>query len=214
MRDQWARTTSQTTAKRLSFAAISALSGLSTTVLAALGTNFFMGFVVVAGAVGLTRLAAHVSRSDPIVDAADSADGSAFDRVDVLRIWLPRTLTELARHPSRRQVMRSHENFRRFLEERHEENLWYAYIDRVYQRSGNHCDCAYVKHPYSDPFAFPELCYLLNGVAEDPPTFEAPSFANVTCSIIPDECLNQDGRVAVSRLFDDLYGQSDRLPTP
>jgi hypothetical protein len=148
--------------------------------------GLFMGMVVVAGTIGLIRLAFHVARPDLLVGAAESAGAIAVDRYEVRRIRLPRTLVELAQSSHRTSVTKSHAQLRRYLEERHEENLWYSYTDRVYQRNGHYCDCTYVKHLYDDPFLMTELRDLLAAVATSPPHFESEAFANVSVIVMPE----------------------------
>jgi hypothetical protein len=202
---RWAGAASRRSGRGVSTVLLSAMRDLATKMFAVLESNLFMGIVVAAGATGLIRFALHVARPDPILESAESRAGTAVDRIEVLRIWFPKTLVELARSPSRSAVIRTHGEFQRFLERRHEVDLWYAYADRVYQRNGQYCDCTYVKHPYKDPFIIQELRVFLAGVAENPPHFETDEFANVSFAVIPDKLVKHDTHIAVARLVDELY---------
>jgi hypothetical protein len=209
-----AGTTSDRADQRAWLEALFVLSDLTTRILAALGSNLFMGFVIAAGATGLVQFAFDVTRPEPVLDSAQGLEDVAEGRFEVQRIWLPKTLVELARSPSRHEVTRTHGEFQRFLERRHEERLWYAYATRVYQRNGKFSDCAYIRQPYRDEFLFSELCGFLAGVAGPPPHFEAEEFENVSIAVIPDELLTRDSQAAGARLLENLHDPADSWPSP
>ena len=211
---QGTRTDPRGTPRRIEPDPFAVLCGLCAKLLAVLGTKVFMGFVTAAGAVGLTGLAIHVARPDPTFDEADRCAAVAPQSLEVLRVWLPRAFLELTHSPSRFRVMRTHQDFRQYLKERHEETLWYAYTDRVYQVNGNYCDCTYTKRPYNDPYAFSELCAFLAGMADMPAHFESKALANCAVIAIPDDVVKQDARLAVHQLLDDLDGAMHLWPAP
>jgi hypothetical protein len=168
--------------------------------------SLFMAIVIVAGTIGLIRFGVDVARPHQKPGSAESWEAAVVDRFEMLRIWFPKSLVELAESPCRCPVTRTHGEFQRYLERRHEENLWYAYTVRTHERNGKYADCTYLRHPYKDPFVFEELRTFLAGLAENPPHFETEELANVTFAVIPDDLLKHDESMAVRRLHDELRG--------
>ena len=98
--------------------------------------NAFMTIVIVAAVVGFSRFGSDANRQAQKLEPADRAGAHVFVRSEVLRVWLPRTLTELARRESQSRSIRSHEELRRILELQHQQDLWYALTMRAHQADG------------------------------------------------------------------------------
>ena len=59
--------------------------------------NTAMAILIVAAALGLTRFASHVARQAEACEPTDAVAANNVDRCDLLHIWLPGTLAELAK---------------------------------------------------------------------------------------------------------------------
>jgi hypothetical protein len=176
--------------------------------------RLILGIVVVAGVFGLIRFAGHIAQQDQAHSSADSLAFVSVDHYEVVRIWVPAPLVELARSPARSVVTRSHADLRRFLENSHEQALWYAFTNRMYQRDGSYSDCTYLRHPYDDPVLLPELAHLLAGVHNRPPEWEIGVYAHTSFGVVPDQLVKREWRLVVGQLLDDLYHRSAEFPAP
>ena len=82
------------------------------------GGKLLMTMAIVVAVMALTRFAAHVTRQAQNVAPADPPAAGIIVRSEVLCLWEPRTLTELANRQSQSPVIRTHEELQRFLEAR------------------------------------------------------------------------------------------------
>ena len=154
-----------------------------------------------ASAVGLHSLTFQVSRSNHMSQSTERPVEIEFDRVEVLCIWIPKTLEELAKNPSRSAVTRTHKEFKRFLERQHQEGVWYALNSRAHQRDGGFIDFTHIKHPYSDLFFFPEMEQVLAATAGHPRDTPMVEFSNASIVVISDELLNRDPHQVMSEFL-------------
>jgi hypothetical protein len=166
-------------------------------------STVFIVFVTAAGALGLTRFASHVGGQDQDLASSDQPGGGIIIRSEVLRVWLPPALLELAKREPPVGTIRNHEAFRRFLEIRRQEKVWYAIAVRGYQANGDIVDMPFVRRPYGEPRQFPELLEMLAiatvNSSGDP--MDKPSTTLV--SPVPERLLRRDPLDAIAELLDD-----------
>ena len=125
------------------------------------GSTVLMAFVIAGGMLGLTRFACHLSQKDQTLATAFEGGGGIIVRSEVLHIWLPPTLIELAKCQLSSGVIRTHDDLKQFLELRGQEKLWYAMTRRAHQSNGEIVDMPFVRQPYREPDSFGEFLMTL-----------------------------------------------------
>ncbi len=166
-----------------------------------LESNLVMGLVVVAGTLGLTRLSVEVSRVAQVNATAPDFAVSGLVSYEIRRVWLPQSLASLVEDLRRGEVTRTHDDFRRFLESRHQTNIWYAYTARSYRQDGEYHDATIVRRPLGDTLLFPEFLVFEEAAeqAENGPSFSENS--NMAITIFPDALLERDPMEVVGALM-------------
>ena len=125
-----------------------------------------MTILIVAAALGLTRFASHVSRQVEKGEPADDIAACINDRYELLHIWLPQTLTQLATGEAQTQFVRRHEEMRCVLDPQDQKSLWYALTVRVHRAGCEASDVSYVRRLNDDSRYFPELLNILASAAD------------------------------------------------
>jgi hypothetical protein len=167
------------------------------------GRTIFLIFVMVAGTIGLSCFAAHVSVLNQTAAEADEPDWGLVVRIEVVRVWLPPVLSDLAKQNSPDGVIRTHEDLRWILELRGQQQAWYAMIWRGYSAHRDFVDLPVVRQPYSEPLLFPDLVELLSSAAghsHDEPTGRYPT---TSFELLPESFLKREPRAAIADLLDD-----------
>ena len=141
--------------------------------------------VVIAGlARSAPNSAGGTSGSDP-----DLIPGAGLIvRSEVLHIWLPDTLLELASSPIQQLIVHEHDPFRRFLERRSQENIRYAVTIRGHLAGGGRSDITFIRHPYDDPRHFQELSAILDSI-DGGPIHDALDLSKASVHRVSDELL-------------------------
>jgi hypothetical protein len=85
--------------------------------------NLFMLFTIGAGAFVLSRFTSHVSRLDQMLTPTGRPGAGMVVCSEVLCIWLPSALVELAKRQSQSRAFRSHDELSQFLILRDQEDL-------------------------------------------------------------------------------------------
>ena len=94
-------------------------------------------------------------------------------------MWLPKTLTELARRQFQSLVaIRTHDELRRFLEGVDQKEFWYALTVRTYQVNGDIEDLTLIRWPYTDPEHFGEFAAVLALAGGNLPADQSPMPTN------------------------------------
>jgi hypothetical protein len=163
------------------------------------GGNILMMITIVAAVLGLTRLAPHVPRNAQ--EPEPDAKLFVIVRSEVLCIWLPQTLTELAKRQAQSRFVRTHEELQRFLDLKHQQTLWYALSMRAYDANGEFSDVTCIRRPYDDSLYFPEVVAILATVAGTPPHEPNSDFSRASVHIIADEFLNGEPREVMAELL-------------
>ncbi len=146
-----------------------------------------MMMVLGGGAIGLIGLSHHVARQDQEVEPTNHPGAGMIVRSELVHLWLPRTLIELAQRQSRSPLVQSHEDLRRFLEVEGRQDLWYAMTVRGYQVNGEAADITIIRWPYDDAPHLPELLEILATIAGNPSRRPDADFSKAAIHIIGDE---------------------------
>lgn len=122
-----------------------------------------VGMTILFGSavLGLVGLGHNSTRIDPPLDVDDGRDGGTVVRWEVVHLWVPESLQQLADRQSGHEAVRSHEELRRLLERCHQQRLRYAVTSRSHQVDGDHADITFIRHPYEDWPHFQEFLDVL-----------------------------------------------------
>jgi hypothetical protein len=165
------------------------------------GGSIVMMIVFVAGVVGLARLSFHVARQAQKLEPADRPGAGIIVRSELLHLWLPQALTELAKRQSQSRVVRTHEELRRFLELQDRKDMWYALTIRGHQVNDNFVDLTFIRRPYDDPLQFPEFLNILATAAGHPPRDPDADYSNASVHILAQELLKSEPREVMAELL-------------
>jgi hypothetical protein len=146
---------------------------------------------------------AHVSMRNQTAAEADESDWGLVVRVEILRVWLPPVLSELAKQDPPTAVIRTHEELRRHLELCGQENMWYAMIWRGHNAHREFVDIPVVRQPYGEARLFPELLELLSSAAGNSHGEPTGLYATTSFGLLPESFLKREPRAAVADLLDD-----------
>jgi hypothetical protein len=146
------------------------------------------------GSLALTHVALQSAHRDRKFKPGNDADGGIITRTELLQLWLPGTLIDLAQHQTGPSCMRTHQELQRILDGRQQRNLWYALTFRAYQVNGRFEDLTFIRWPYIDSARFPELLDILGVAAGEPPSDANFGSSTPTVSVLPDRLLNHDPR--------------------
>ena len=124
-------------------------------------------------------------------------------RSEVIRLYLPRTLIELANHQTQQPPLQTHEELRRSLEARHHRDLWYALTVRGFQVNGEFADTTFIRRPYAEPDRFAEFLEIMAAATVSPLDL-GKNLSSATVHLIPDELSERDPREVIT----ELIGQS------
>ena len=160
--------------------------------------TLLMVIVMGAGSTGLTFVATHLARQDQPAASDDEPGGGIIVRSEVVRLFLPRTLIELANRPTQQTPLRTHDDLRRRLEIEHHRDLWYALTVRGLQVNGESVDLTFIRRPYDEPDRFPEFLEVLAAAVGNPPC----KLVRAAVHLIPDELSVREPREVISELFD------------
>ncbi len=151
------------------------------------GGNVVMVFAIAAGMMGLTRFATQVSRQSQKLADGDRPGAGITVRYEMLDAWISPTLMELAKHQAQSGKKQTHEDLRRFLELRRQEELWYAVMTRGHRVDGNIEDIQYLRQPYNDAEHLPELLEILNMAAENSCSDPGDLVSTASVHVVPED---------------------------
>ncbi len=160
-----------------------------------------MAIVLVAAIIALPRLTSHATRPADDLEPDNHLGGGTVTRYELLRLWLPRALTDLAKRQSQSQVVRDHGELKRFLERGKQEDSWYALTSRVHQVNGGFVDLTVIRRPYQEPQHFPELLAVLATAVGNPPRDLDTDFSTASITIIPEDLRKREARQVLSELL-------------
>jgi len=160
-----------------------------------------MVFVLVAPVIGLTWLNSCASRPSRLLEPDDKPGSGITVRAEVLHLWLPETLIDLAGHQAEYSVPQTHHELQTSLERRGQEKLWYALTTRGYQVNGGITDITFIRHPYRDPEHFQEFLDVLATVAGNPPRYPTLHYSGAEVHIPPGELSEREPSEVVAELL-------------
>jgi hypothetical protein len=159
-----------------------------------------VGLLAAAG-LGLMGLSAHLPRPDPEADSASGVGAGIIVRSELRELWIPRRLVELARRPCLSRLIRTHAEWRRFLEAEGLTDLWYAITARAYQAGGNSLDLTSIRWIHDDAPHFEEyraiLAVLGGREAPDPDAM----FSKAAVHVLDEELSRRDPREVMNELL-------------
>ena len=157
--------------------------------------------LTVALAAGSTWIDLSEARPGRGLEADDTPDSGYVVRIEVIDIWLPDILIDLARQPAGPCSAQSHQDLKTILERNGQQNLWFALTMRHYQINGGAGDLTYIRHPYSEPEHFQELRSVLAIAAGKPPLDPSRFGAGYAVHIVPKELTDREPREAVEQFL-------------
>jgi hypothetical protein len=165
------------------------------------GDKVLMVVVIVTMAIGLMRLGFRASVPTREPEPDDRGGSGIIVRDEVLHLWLPTTLIELARNQSDSSVAHTHQELRTFLERRGQENLWYAFTTRGHQVNGGTADMTFIRHPYRAPEHFGEFLDVLATAAGNPSRDPTSRYSGAEVHILSRELSEREPREVVEQLL-------------
>jgi len=169
-----------------------------------------MVFVLVAPVIGLTWLDSCARRPSRLLEPDDNPGSGVTVREEVLQLWLPETLIDLAGQHSESSVAPTHQELRTSLERRGQEKLWYALTTRSYQVNGGIADITFIRHPYRDPEHFQEFLDVLATAAGNPPRYPTLQYSGSEVHILPGELSEREPSEVVEELLSGPFPPIER----
>jgi hypothetical protein len=159
-----------------------------------LGRHLLTICVIGGGLLALTHVAHHSAHRGREPEPEIHDGGGIIERTELIHLWLPGTLIELAQRQAGPSPVLTHQGLRGILEGRRQRDLWYALTFRAHQVSGEFVDVTFIRWPYSQPWHFPELIDVLAVAADEPPIDPSFGSSDPTVSVLPDHLLNREPR--------------------
>jgi hypothetical protein len=171
--------------------------------ISSIGGTLLMELAIGAGSIGLIFFASFVARQDQLAVSGKDPLDAIVSRSEVIDLYLPRTLIEVANHQTQQPPLRTHEELRRSLEVQHHRDLWYAVTLRGFQANGEFADTTFIRRPYAETDRFAEFLEIMAAATASPPKLWR-NLASATVHLIPDELSERDPREVIT----ELIGQS------
>ena len=133
-----------------------------------LAGNLMIVLVLVTSAIGLTQFDAAAPRLSAAREFSDPPGSGLIVDSEVIRLWVPETLVDPAGHELAAQVARTHQDLKKVLERRGQENLWYAITVRAHLADERAEESSFIRHPYRQPEYFEECMDVLTAVTGGP----------------------------------------------
>jgi hypothetical protein len=174
------------------------------------GETVLMLFLLVAPVAGFTWLGFCASRPSPVLEFDNQPGSGVTIRAEVLHLWLPETLIDLAEHSPVCSVPQTHHELQTTLERRVEEKLWYALTTRGYQINGGTEDITVIRYPYRDPQHFQEFLDVLATVAGNPPRYPTLHYSGADVHVLRGELSERDPSEVVEELLARQFPRIER----
>jgi hypothetical protein len=150
-----------------------------------LAGNLMIVVVFVTMVIGLAHYSAVVPQPGAARELSDAPGSGLIIRSEVMHLWLPESLVDLARNESRALVARTHQELMKALERRGEENLWYAITVRAHLANGRCEDMLFIRHPSRQLDHLMELTDIVATVAGIPPRRPSADYSAAVVHIMP-----------------------------
>ena len=172
-----------------------------------------MLIVLAVGIIGLYRLSIHVTRHAQLVDPSNRPGSGTIVRSELIHVWLPPTLSELARLQSESPVVRTHKELQEYLAQRDGEKLWYAIVARAHQVDGRVIDLTFIRWPYDEGYSFKDMLDILATAAGNLPGGPEGDYAKASVDIMGPDLLKHDPREVVADLIEHSPSVEDQEKT-
>ena len=141
------------------------------------------------------------SRPSRLPESDDKPGSGVTVRAEVLHLWMPETLIDLAGHQPLSSVVQTHDELPTSLERRGKEKLWYALTTRGHQVNGGIADITIIRHPYRDPQHVQEFLDVLATVAGNPPSYPTKHYSGAEVHVLPVEVSEREPSEVVEELL-------------
>jgi hypothetical protein len=170
------------------------------------GCTLVMPIVIVVAVIALACFGSYVNRQAHERELSKDAEWFMVARSEVLNLWLPQTLIELAKRQAQSGFIRTHEDLQQSLELQREQELWYAVTVRAYRGNGEFADTTYIRWPYYDPhnYHFQEFQDILASATGNPPCypdFPTSGYSKASVHVIDEELLEREPREVMAELL-------------
>jgi hypothetical protein len=132
------------------------------------GEKGLMVVAVVVAVIGLLRFEPPATRPTRELEVDEPGGSGIIVHDEVLHVWLPATFIALAAEECLYVAAATHRELQSFLEQRGQENFWYAVTIRGHQANGGMEDIAFIRFPYRDPDHVSEFQEALAAAAGNP----------------------------------------------
>jgi hypothetical protein len=166
--------------------------------------------VILASGIGLTLLDSHVIRPGRRLEPAYHPGSGVSVRAEVLHLWLPVALIDLARRESRSSLAQADQELRISLERRGQQNQWYALTTRFHQANGGVAEITFIRRPYREPQHFREFLDVLARAAPIPPRDPTLNYYRAELHILPRELTEREPREVIDELLSKPFRTCDR----
>ena len=157
-----------------------------------------MVIVIGTGAIAITAFSSYMARQEQQAESVNDPNDGIVIRIEVIRLYLPRTLIELALSQRLQPSLHSHADLRRKLDFEHHRDLWFALTERGHRLTGGIVDMNLIRTPYKDIDHFPEFLEILAAAAGNP----SADLSSAEVRLIPDGLSERDPRKVISALLD------------
>jgi hypothetical protein len=147
--------------------------------------NLMTVVVFVTTAIGLIQFNAVVPQPCAEQELNGPPGAGVIVRSQVIHLWLPETLVDPARTESPALVGQTHQELKKALECRGQQNLWYAITVRGHQVNHLAVDISFIRYPYREPEHFQELMDVLATLAGSPPRHPFAAYSAAVVNIMP-----------------------------
>jgi hypothetical protein len=162
-----------------------------------LGTLFAFGAVVAAAGMILPYHDAHTPRTGSQRRGDDRPDGDIAVMSQVLDIWLPEPLVDLAKREFQPCGLNRDEGLEKVLDRKEYQDLFHAFTVRGFQSNSDAVIVTYVRYPYHVSEHYQELVDLLATAAGSPPRYAGMDYSGTTIHIVPAGTSRQDLLAAI-----------------
>jgi hypothetical protein len=147
--------------------------------------NLMIVVMVVATAIGLTQFGALAPRPSGAVEFSAPPGSGVIVRSEVAHLWVPEILVDSALHELPALSAQTHQELKKALERRGQENLWYAITLRGHQVNHGATDISFIRYPYREPENLQELMDVLAAAAGNPPRHPSADYSAAIVHIMP-----------------------------
>ena len=134
-------------------------------------------------------------------------------RTEVIAIWMPRALRDLARHQAGPPVDSSPEELQTYLARNGWRAAWYALTYRGHQVNGESGEITQIRRLSGVADHLDELQAVMATAAGRPPRFEGGDFSHARVEVIPDTLQAVEPRAAITRLMAEPVVGDQSSPT-